>query len=105
MPDCIAKPFVHLAVDAVDTVLFDPQGHFDAERYDHYESFAAARDAALSSIEIMLDLEDYDGEDHREELVRMQRLLESCSCHDELACQSDYQRLLDRLGSAKAAAA
>src|SRR6185437_11946840 len=103
--DSLSKTFVHLPIDAVDTVVFDPEGHFDGERYDRYASFAEARDAALSSIEIMLDEEDYDGEDHREELEQMLGHLESSSSFDDLEPQAAYRRLVDRLFLARIAAA
>jgi hypothetical protein len=103
--DSFAKPFVHLTIDAVDTVAFDPEGRFDAERYDRYESFTGARDAALSSIEIMLDEEDYDGEDHREELERMLGLLESAASYEDLKHHSAHRWLLDRLDPAQPVAA
>jgi hypothetical protein len=89
----------------VDTVIFDPDGRFDAERYDRYESFIQARDAALSSIEIMLDEGDYDGEDHQEELDRMLDLLESSSSYDELERHPDHRALIDRLELAQRVAA
>jgi hypothetical protein len=103
--DSLSKPYVHLAIDAVDTVAFDPEGHFDAELFDHYATYTEARDAALSSIEIMLDEEDYDGDDHREELERMLGLLETSSDYDELKRQATHRRLLDRLELARSAAA
>jgi hypothetical protein len=103
--DSLSRPYVHLPIDAVDTVVFDPEGHFDGERYDRYATFTEARDAALSSIEIMLDEEDYDGEDHREELERMLGHLESASTFAELEPQAAHRRLLDRLHSAHSAAA
>jgi hypothetical protein len=103
--DLFAKLFVHLPIDAVDTVVLDPEGRFDAERYDRYDSFTQARDAALSSIEIMLDEEDYDGEDHRVELEQMLALLESSSSFEELEHQAGYRRLLDRLDPARPVAA
>ena len=92
----LQKPFVHLPIDAVDSVVFDPEGRFDAESYDRYASFIGARDAALSSIEIMLDEADYDGEDHREELERMLGLLDSSSSYEELERHPEYQRILER---------
>jgi hypothetical protein len=101
----LMKPFVHVPIDAVDTVVFDPEGRFDAERYDRYETFTQARDAALSSIEIMLDEEDYDGPDHREELERMLGLLESATSCEELEAHSDYRWLLDRLDAVQPVAA
>ena len=105
MPDCIAKPFVHLAIDAVDTVIFDPEARFDPEQFDHYESFDAARDAALSSIEEMLDLADYDGEDHRQELERMYDLLETATSFDDLKRSAAYRGHVARLSPAHPAAA
>jgi hypothetical protein len=101
----LTKPFVHLPIDAVDTVVFDPEGRFDADRYDRYESFTQARDAALSSIEIMLDEEDYDGQDHREELQRMLGALESAASYQDLESHSDYPWLLKRLDSVQSVAA
>jgi hypothetical protein len=103
--ESFAKPFVHVPIDAVDTVVFDPEGRFDPERYDRYDSFDAARDAALSSIEIMLDEEDYDGDDHREELERMLELLESSSTYDDLKRHAAHGWLLAQLDSAQPAAA
>jgi hypothetical protein len=90
------KPFVHLPIDAVDSVVFDPEGRFEAELYDRYASFTEARDAALSSIEIMLDKADYDGEDHRDELERMLGLLNSSSSYEELERHPGYQQILER---------
>src|SRR5262245_8069419 len=103
--ESLSKPYVHLPVDAVDTVVFDAEGHFDGERYDRYATFAEARDAALSSIEIMLDEADYDGDDHREELEQMLGHLESASSIEELESQASYRRLLDRLAPARTVAA
>jgi hypothetical protein len=103
--DSLSKPYVHLPIDAVDTVAFDPEGHFDGEQYDRYATFTEARDAALSSIEIMLDEGDYDGEDHREELERMLGHLESASAIEDLELQAAHRRLLDRLDPARPAAA
>jgi hypothetical protein len=103
--DCLLKPYVHLAIDAVDTVVFDAEGHFDSEHYDRYATFTEARDAALSSIEIMLDEEDYDGEDHREELEQMLGVLESASTFEDLESHAVYRRFLDRLDPARSAAA
>jgi hypothetical protein len=103
--DILAKFFVHLPIDAVDTVVYDPEGHFDGELHDRYATFAEARDAALSSIEIMLDEEDYDGEDHRAELELMLGHLESATSIEELECQPSYRRLLDRLAPTRTVAA
>jgi hypothetical protein len=103
--DSLSKFFVHLPIDAVDTVVFDAEGHFDGQVYDRYATFAEARDAALSSIEIMLDEEDYDGEDHRAELEQMLGHLESSTSIEELEGQASYRRLLDRLAPAQTVAA
>ena len=103
--DLFMKPYVHLSVDAVDTVVYDPEGLLDADRYDHYETYQEARDAALSSIEVMLDEEDYDGEDHREELERMLGLLESSETFEVLERQPHHRWLLERRGSMHPAAA
>jgi hypothetical protein len=92
-----SKPYVHLPIDAVDTVVFDREDRFEADRYDRYTSFAEARDAARSSIEIMLDEGDYDGEDHRQELANMLGLLDTCSTFEELALCPEYQRILEKL--------
>jgi hypothetical protein len=99
------KPFVHLPIDAVDSVIFDLEGRFEAELYDRYATFTEARDAALSSIEIMLDEADYDGDDHREELERMLGLLDSSSSYDELERHPEYKRTLERLDPVKSFAA
>jgi hypothetical protein len=99
------KPFVHLPIDAVDSVIFDLEGRFEAEQYDRYATFTEARDAALSSIEIMLDEADYDGDDHREELERMLGLLDSSSSYDELERHPEYKRILERLDPVESFAA
>lgn len=103
--DSLTKPFVHLTIDAVDTVVYDAEGALDAERYDRYPTFAAARDAAISSIEIMLDEEDYDGVDHRDELEQMLGDLEQASSFEDLEVRASYRRFLDRLAPARTAAA
>ena len=103
--DSLSKPYVHIPIDAVDAVIFDAEGQFDGERYDRYPTFAEARDAALSSIEIMLDEQDYDGEDHREELEQMLGSLESSSTFEELTAHADYRRFVARLDPALSAAA
>jgi hypothetical protein len=103
--DHLTKSFVHLPIDAVDSVVFDPEGRFEAEHYDRYASFSEARDAAHSSIEIMLDEADYDGEDHREELEQMLGLLNSSSSYDELDRQPEFQRVLERLDPVRSFAA
>ena len=103
--DSLSKPYVHLPIDAVNTVVFDPEGHFDGEQFDRYPTYTEARDAALSSIEIMLDEEDYDGEDHREELERMLGHLESSSSQEELERHAAHRRLVARFDPARSAAA
>jgi len=103
--DSLLKPYVHLPIDAVDTVILDAEGQFDSNNYDRYATFTEARDAALSSIEIMLDEGDYDGEDHREELERMLGPLETSETFDELASHAAYRRLIARLDPARSAAA
>jgi hypothetical protein len=99
------KPFVHMPIDAVDLVVFDPEGRFEAEQYDRYASFIEARDAALSSIEIMLDEADYDGEDHRDELERMLGILDSSSSYEVLERHPEYQQILKRLDPVRSFAA
>jgi hypothetical protein len=103
--DSFRKAFVHLPIDAVDSVIFDPEDRFPAERFDRYASFTEARDAALSSIEIMLDEGDYDGDDHREELERMLDLLGTSSSYEKLVLDPAYQRTLDRLDPVQSFAA
>lgn len=105
MTNLTAKPFVHVWIDAVDTVAHDPQGRFDPEIYDHYATFEQARDAALSCVELLLDEGDYDGEDHRDELDQMRILLESASTFEDLERESTYQWFLDRLSPVSTAAA
>jgi hypothetical protein len=93
----IEKPYVQLSIDEVDTVIHDPDGLYDPEFHDRYETFDAARDAALTSIEVMLDEADYDGEDHRAELERMHELLEHADSFADLQGQADFVSLLKRL--------
>ena len=38
-----SKPFVHLPIDAVDVVAFDPEGRYDGDRYDRYATFDEAQ--------------------------------------------------------------
>lgn len=99
------KAFVHLPIDAVDTVIHDPAGRYDAEHFDRYADFTEARDAALTSIEIMLDEADYDGEDHRDELERMLEILNASETFEELELRPDYQRFVARLAVVVPAAA
>ncbi|WP_406695884.1 hypothetical protein V5E97_33300 [Singulisphaera sp. Ch08] len=101
----IAKQYVHITIDAVDTVDFDPEGRYDADRYDRYATFDEARDAALTSIELMLDEKDYDGDDHRHELEMMLPLLESSNSFDQLKRHAEYRQLLKRLEPAASFAA
>src|SRR6516165_1867233 len=83
----VPKPYVHLSVDSVDLVVFDPQGHHSADRHDRYARFTEARDAALTCVEIMLDEAEYEDEVHRSELETMQRLLEAATAFEDLAAQ------------------
>jgi hypothetical protein len=101
----LPKHYVHLPIDAVDAVVFDPEGHYDPERFDRYATFAEARDAALSSVELTLDAADYDGDDHREELERMLALLEAADSFDDLEARPGYQWFLARLAPAQPTAA
>ncbi len=103
--DQFRKQFVHLAIDAVDSVVFDPEERFEAELYDRYALFTDARNAALSSIEIMLDEADYDGDDHRAELEQMLGLLESSSTFEDLETHSDYLRMIEKLDPVRSFAA
>ena len=103
--DRAAKPFVHLPIDAVDTVVHDPEGRYDPEVHDRYATFTQARDAALSSVEVILDEGDYDGDDHRDELERMLKLLEAAETFDDLCQQPDYHWFLARLDAARTTAA
>ncbi len=99
------RPFVHITIDAVDAVILDHDGEFDPALHDRYETFEAARDAALTSIEVMLDEADYDGEDHLEELERMQSMLEAAGSYEELESLSDYQWFLQRFAPSHSMAA
>jgi hypothetical protein len=101
----VPKPYVHLSIDSVDLVVFNPQGHHDADRHDRYASFTEARDAALTCIEIMLDEVDYEDEIHRSELETMQGLLEAANAFEDLASQPGYRWLLERLEPAVSVAA
>jgi hypothetical protein len=99
------KPFVQLAIDQVDTVVLDLEGRFDPELFDRYKTFDTARDAALTSIEVMLDEADYDGDDHREELERMLGFLEASTSIADLQRQPAYQLGLKRLETGRTVAA
>lgn len=91
------KPFVQVVIDGVDSVIHDPEGHYDADRYDRYSTFEQARDAALSCIEDVLDEGDYDGEGHKAELLAMLGRLEASSSFEDLESQPGYCRILERL--------
>jgi hypothetical protein len=88
------RPFVQMAINAVDVVLSDPEVRYDPDQFDRYETFESARDAALTSIEVMLDEGDYDDEDHRVDLERMRQMLESATTYDELHAQAAYRKFL-----------
>jgi hypothetical protein len=103
--DTLSKPFVHLPIDAVDSVVYDPEDRFPADLYDRYMSFGEARDAARSSIEIMLDEGDFDGDDHREEIEQMLELLNSSPSYEELELRPAYQQFLQRLEPVRSFAA
>ncbi len=103
--DHVGKNFVHLPIDAVDSVVFDPEGRWPADEFDRYASFTEARDAALSSIEIMLDEQDYDGDDHRVELERMLGVLETSPSYEVLQGCPDHLRILERLDRVRSFAA
>lgn len=99
------RPFVQFAIDEVDAVIHDPAGLYDPDLHDRYATFESARDAALTSIEVLLDEADYDGEDHRDELEQMRGLLEQSSTFDELEAQAGYQWFLRKLVHARTIAA
>ncbi|SIO61419.1 hypothetical protein SAMN05444166_6754 [Singulisphaera sp. GP187] len=101
----IVKHYIHITIDAVDTVAYDPEGRYDADRFDRYATFDEARDAALSSIELMLDEQDYDDEVHRQELETMLPLLETSRSFEHLNGQTEYRQLLNRLEPATSIAA
>jgi hypothetical protein len=98
------RPFVQIAINAVDVVLLDSEGRFDPDHFDRYESFVAARDAALTSVEVMLDEGDYDDEEHRLDLEEVREMLESAETFDDLDRQPAYQRFLQSLTPARSAA-
>ena len=98
------KPYVHVPVDAVDVVVFDPDGRLDPERFDRYPTFDDARNAALCCIEAMLDEGDYDDETHRVELERMRGVLEPAPTFEDLLDQPFYGWYLDHLSPAGTAA-
>jgi hypothetical protein len=100
-----AKPYVHLAINAVDTVIYDPEGRIHDERSDRFAEFAEARDAALSCVELLLHEEDYDDEEHRAELEVMLHLLESASSIDELQRRPEYRAFVKPLDRPRRGAA
>jgi hypothetical protein len=104
MPDT-SKPFVQLSFNAVDALVFDPEGRYDPESYDRYETFVMARDAALTSIEVMLDEGDYDDETHREELEQMRAMLEMSESYEDLKRLAAYRKFLRKLSRARSVAA
>src|SRR3954453_19435779 len=97
MIDPAEKPYVHLAINAVDAVVFDPEGLFDSDRSDRFASFEEARDAALSCIEVMLHEGDYDDDEHRDELELMLGVLETASSFAEVEAGAEYHWFLKRL--------
>src|SRR4051812_30183709 len=103
--DLLAKPYVHISIDSVHAVAFDPEGRYDADLYDRYATFAEARDAALCCIEAMLDEADYDDEAHKDELLWMLGLLEPAPSFDDLERRPEYLQFLGRQGSPLVAAA
>ena len=42
----VTKPYLHLSINAVDTVVFDPEGYHDNDRSDRFDTFDEARNAA-----------------------------------------------------------
>ncbi len=101
----LAKPFVHISIDCVHAVAFDPEGRYDDETHDRYATFTEARDAALCCNEAMLDESDYDDETHKDELERMVDLLEPAESFDQLELQPEYVRFLGRQEPVRSAAA
>ena len=99
-----SMPYLHLSINAVDTVVFDPDGLHDSDRSDRYESFNEARDAALSCVEVILDEEEYDDDQHKKELEQMLGLLESATSVDDLKSSPEYLWFLRSLAPAHQAA-
>jgi hypothetical protein len=100
-----SKPYVHLSINAVDTVIHDPEGRFDSDRSDRFATFSEARDAALSCIEVMLHEADYDDEEHRDELELMLGVLETATSYAEVETCPEYLWFLKRLEPAFVGAA
>ena len=93
----VDKPYVQLGIEQVDTVIHDPDYTYDADHHDRYATYETARDAALTSIEVMLDEADYDGDDHLEELERMYGLLDSSGTFTDLEKRPEYRAFLRHL--------
>lgn len=91
------KPYVQTAIDEVNTVIHDPEGRFDADLFDRFDSFEVARDEALCCLEALIDERDYDDEAHRLEVVWMQGLLEAAHEIADLERDAQYRRFVDRL--------
>jgi hypothetical protein len=102
--NAVSQPYLHLALNAVDTVVFDPDGVYDSERSDRYASFGEARDAALSCVEVMLHEGEYDDDEHRDELELMRSLLETAETFNDLKSCPEYAWFLKKLVPAQQAA-
>lgn len=100
-----ARPYLHLAINAVDTVVFDPKGYHDNDRSDRFDTYSEARDAALSCVELMLDEGDYDDEEHRKELELMLDILEKASSYPDLERCPQYRAFVSGLEPAQRGAA
>ena len=103
--NAVAKPYLHLSINAVDTVVFDPQGCHDNDRSDRFDTFDEARNAALSCVELMLDEEDYDDDEHRQELEQMLGILENASSFTDLERCPMYLAFLSPLETIQRGAA
>lgn len=93
------KPYVQTAIDQVNTVIYDPDNHFDADQYDRFASFETARDEAIYCLESLIDERDYDDDDHRREVVWMQQLLQSAETIADLERDAEYRRFVGRLAT------
>ena len=58
----------------------------------------------VSSIEIMLDEADYDGDDHQRELEAMLELLGSSSSYEELMRHPEYRGVIQSVEALRACA-
>jgi hypothetical protein len=101
----LLKPYVHVSINAVDTVIHDPEGRFHSDRSDRFATFGEARDAALSCIEVMLHEGDYDEEEHRDELELMLGILETATSFEEVEGCPEYHWFLRRLEPAEVGSA